>query len=136
MIRIKERQEIASLHVKAVRRSRDLTQEEFAEKIDVSSNTISRIERGETPLTADVALKINKHFFVSLDYLFGLTSHEEGSPPCSASCEDLLSAQTLIQSQDFLIKELKDKLDAIQRVLNNEVPPKLTIKRQTPQEGK
>ncbi|MCM3136248.1 helix-turn-helix transcriptional regulator [Paenibacillus polysaccharolyticus] len=56
--------------VKELREENNLSQLEFAESIDVSSNTISRIERREMSLSSDIALKIGDIYGVSLDWLF------------------------------------------------------------------
>lgn len=123
MKKVKTPYEISSEHVKAVRTRANLTQEEFAEKIGVSTNAISRIEREEVHLSAAIALKINRHFFVSLDYLFGLATHEEGEPPCSSTCEELLNAQSIINMQDNIIKDLRDKIDIIKNVVTGKEQP-------------
>lgn len=65
--------------VKELRLSKNLTQLEFGESIGVTSDTISRIEREETSLTSDIALKIADEYGVSLDWLF-LYSNEKLSP--------------------------------------------------------
>lgn len=65
--------------VKELRLRESLTQPAFAASIDVSSNTISRIEREEMSLSSDIALKIVDVYKVSLDWLF-LCSDDELSP--------------------------------------------------------
>lgn len=62
--------------VRELRENRNLTQEQFAEKIDIATNTLSRIERKEMSLSSDIAMKIAKEYHVSLDWLF-LRSNEE-----------------------------------------------------------
>lgn len=126
---VKERRELAIERVKAVRERANLTQEQFAEKIEVATNTISRIERGENDLTAIVALKINQKFFISLDYLFGLTPFEEGEPPCSATCEELLNAQNLVEIQTTEIERLRGTINIIKNVLDGKERPIITTKK-------
>lgn len=106
--------------VKAVRKRPGigLTQEAFAAEIGVSTNTISRIERGEISFSSDVALRIAKRWDVSLDYLFGRS-------PCMANemaDAELTSAQTLIDIQAATIKELSEKIGAIQRIIEGKKP--------------
>ena len=62
-----------SERVKTVRNRFNLTQKDFAKKIDVSLDTIKAIELTKDKLSFDVALRIAKTFNVSLDYLFNIT---------------------------------------------------------------
>ena len=124
----KAREEKATEHVRAVRERERLTQEQFAEKLGVSKNTISRIERGETALSADMALKVHDAFFISIDYLFGLTPYEDGEPLCSASCEELINAQNDIDRLTLENQTLRRKMDTIKAVLEEkEKPLKLNV---------
>ncbi|MBO5462252.1 MAG: helix-turn-helix transcriptional regulator [Clostridia bacterium] len=50
----------------------NITQEEFAEKIGVSPDTIRKIEQGKVKLTLDNAISIKNAFGVSLDWLYGV----------------------------------------------------------------
>lgn len=106
--------------VKAVRTRPDihLTQERFAEQINVSTNTISRIERGEISLTSGIAIKIAQKWGISLDYLFGCS-------PCMAhemSDAELTNAQNLIDMQAKTIKDLREKIEAIQQIIVGKKP--------------
>lgn len=117
MRQVKPQKEKAIEHFMAVRERARLSQEQFAEKLGVSKNTISRIERGETALSADMALKVHDTFFVSTDYLLGLTPYEDGEPPCSASCEKLINAQNDIDRLTLENQTLRRKIDTIKAVL-------------------
>lgn len=64
---------ITSERVKSVRNRVGLTQKDFADKIDISLDTIKAIELKDDKLSLDVALRIAKTFNVSLDYLFNIT---------------------------------------------------------------
>lgn len=119
------RKELSAKNIKAVRMRANMSQEQFAEALGVATNTISRIETKVSPVSAEVALKINERFYVCMDYLFGFSSEEEGEPPCSLTCEELLNAQSLIEVQEATIKDLRGKLDAIQDVLNGKISIKL-----------
>lgn len=55
-----------------LRKKENLTQAEFAEKIDVSAVLISDIERQTKKLSLPNAMEIAKQFKVSLDWLYGL----------------------------------------------------------------
>lgn len=125
---VMSREERSAKNVKAVRTRKNMSQEQFAEAIGVATNTISRIETGAVLLSADVALRINKEFFVNMDYLFGFSSYEEGEPSCSMTCEKLIDAQSLIDIQDAMIKELNSRFEEIRKQL----PDKKTIKLKKP----
>ncbi len=68
--------------LKVLRESRDLTQSELAEELDISEPQIWRYENGESKPRGDVVIKFATFFGVSSDYLFGLTDdpgvHVEG----------------------------------------------------------
>jgi transcriptional regulator with XRE-family HTH domain len=55
------------------RETRNYTREEFAEKIDVGVSQVTRYEREENDVTADVLARIARVLNVSSDYLIGLT---------------------------------------------------------------
>lgn len=111
------RKEHSAKNIKRVRERAGMSQEKFAETLGIATNTVSRIERGESPVSAEVALKINEKFFVCMDYLFGLSDEEEGEPPCSKTCEELLNAQNLIDLQDNMIKDFQSALETMQNTL-------------------
>lgn len=58
-------------NLKALRKQHELTQNELAEKLYVSIQSISRWETGESEPSFDVLLKIAEFFDVSTDYLLG-----------------------------------------------------------------
>jgi transcriptional regulator with XRE-family HTH domain len=47
----------------------DMTQEEFARRIDVSQGHFSYIERGEKEIGADILLRISEEFEKSIEWL-------------------------------------------------------------------
>jgi transcriptional regulator with XRE-family HTH domain len=47
----------------------NLTQEQLAEYVDISSSYMGQIERGERKVTLDTLLKITNRLNVSIDYL-------------------------------------------------------------------
>ena len=55
--------------IQTLRESLKLTQEEFAEIVGVSPNSMSRIERGKQHTTVSVLRKMARTFRVSIDYL-------------------------------------------------------------------
>jgi len=59
--------------VKELREDADLTQKQIAEFVHLSTISYIRYERGEREIPFDAAIKLAKHYNVSLDYLAGLT---------------------------------------------------------------
>ena len=59
--------------MRELRKERGLKQEELAAKINVSQQTISRIEKGENSLPADILVHLAKFFHVSADYILKLS---------------------------------------------------------------
>lgn len=55
--------------IKELRKERKLHQSELAAKINVSQQTVSRIENGDTTLPADILINLARFFNVSIDYL-------------------------------------------------------------------
>lgn len=55
--------------VRELRKERDMLQGELANKINVSQQTISRIENGDNALPADILVDLADFFGVSVDYI-------------------------------------------------------------------
>lgn len=97
----KRKKDIVLGRIKDLREWEKLTQAEFAESIEVSPNTISRIEREEMSLSSDIALKIADRHGISLDWLFG-RGEEMLSPERQARAKEALSC---IQERELAEKE-------------------------------
>lgn len=59
--------------VRELRKEYKLKQEELAAKINVSQQTISRIEKEENSLPADTLVDLARYFDVSVDYILYLS---------------------------------------------------------------
>lgn len=102
--------------VKELRQECGLTQEKFAEEIEVATNTISRIEQGKMSLSSEVALKIADKYYVSLDWLF-FRGEEQLCPACKAKADEAFACmkEQMTEELDFRgqkAKTLKLKLGA------------------------
>lgn len=72
MITVKEQ---FGKRLKSIRGSRSWTQENLAEKMDISSNYISSIERGQENPTFDMLVKFSKALGIEMEELFNF-GHE------------------------------------------------------------
>ena len=59
--------------IRELRNERGLRQEDLAEIINVSQQTISMLENGENSLPADLLIHLSKFFHVSADYILRLS---------------------------------------------------------------
>lgn len=60
--------------LKDLREDKDLNQKALSDKLNITLKTYQRYERGETPITLEVAEQLANFYNVSLDYLAGLTN--------------------------------------------------------------
>ncbi len=63
--------------IKVFRAIHDLTQEQLAQKIGVSRQTINSIEKGKFVPSVLIALKMSKLFGVTVNEIFSIESEEE-----------------------------------------------------------
>jgi len=66
--------EYISNNVQKYRLDRGLTQEEFAEKLSVSRQTVIAIEKGNYTPSVLLAIKIAKYFKVSVEEIFKISN--------------------------------------------------------------
>ena len=88
-----------------LRKEKNWSQEDFAEKLDVSRQAISRWENGTALPDAQNILRISKLFNVSADYL--LNDEYENGTNIDAVCEGIMSsiARTLANGHTISFEE-------------------------------
>ena len=93
------------LKIKRLRRKQGLTQEQFAEKIEIAPRTLCGIENGENFLTADTLEKILDVLNVSSSELFAL--------------EHIKSQEDLVNEIITDVQNLKDqqKIETIYKII-------------------
>lgn len=63
--------------VRELRKEYGLLQDELAKKLNVSQQTISRIEKEENSLPAEILIDLSKFFNVSVDYILYLSDYRQ-----------------------------------------------------------
>lgn len=80
------------------RKAKGLTQEQFAERINLSTSTLGRIERGLQPMSIDLLVEMACFYGVTLDYLvLGVEAN-----PSEAKSEIDLAIATLMAAKQKL----------------------------------
>lgn len=69
--------EIFSARLLALRKSKDISQQELAEHLGVSFHQVSKMETGQRGASLEVAYAIADYFNVSIDYLVGRSDDPE-----------------------------------------------------------
>jgi len=70
-------QEYILNEVNKLRTQKNITQEELAEKLKVSRQTIIAIEKGNYTPSVLLALKIANHFKLPVEHIFKISSYEK-----------------------------------------------------------
>lgn len=98
--------------IKTLRTNKKLTQEELAEKVDISKNYLSKVERGLSVLNTETFLKMAAELEFSLDD-FGIKTKSQNN-----EIKDVLIQKILYLSE----KELKSYsllLDTVKIIVND-----------------
>lgn len=98
--------------IKKLREDLNISKEILSEFLDMDTDTLSKIENGENPPTADMVYSLSDLFFCSIDYiLFGdgnkpkrTFTFEESSPTVESLKQ--ISALNRIAKNQFLMDEL------------------------------
>lgn len=64
--------------IKELRVERKMSQDELAQKLNITQSTVAKYEREDRDLNTDLIIKICKLFNISADYLLGL-ENEDGT---------------------------------------------------------
>ena len=94
--------------IKELRKSLKLSQGELGLKLDVHQRTISRYEKDEINLPADVVPKLCELFDCTSDYLLGLSDVNAKSPAVSGGAGDIPEEFKRLQEANELYLQLDD----------------------------
>ena len=70
-----------------LRKLKGLSQEELAEKIQVSRQTLSKYETGENDIPTAILIKLARFYGTSIDYLLGETGERRRYPELRGGSE-------------------------------------------------
>lgn len=59
----------SGLRIKKLRKKKELTQEQLANKLNISTSNLGKLERGLQGLSIDLLIELSIFFDVSLDYI-------------------------------------------------------------------
>lgn len=121
--------------VKELRKERKLRQEELAGRINISQQTVSRIENGDNALAADILMSLANYFGVSIDYILyrsdsrrGAESQAEFNEVQERNYDLCRRYEQLSQKNQELIYSLTEELESGQRVKDEFVSKKKETK--------
>lgn len=87
-------------NLRKLRESTNLTQEELAEKLGYSVNSISRIENGKIPMTERFRTEASKFFKVNEAYFF-LHDDNQGNEKKERILKEILSQLSVLSSDEL-----------------------------------
>lgn len=102
--------------IQQLRKERELTQEQLAEKLNVSQNTIAKIESGLRRPSIDFLLEISEFFNVSTNYLvFGVHAEDAEDEKLKKDIDEAIkkidqTIEKLLEKKEELLK-MKDELN-------------------------
>lgn len=99
--------------IQKLRKDKNLTQEELAEKIDLSTNYLSKVERGLSVLNVETFLKMAKVLDFSLED-FGIKADNKIDVSKKELIERILSSS---EKEIKAYSELLNTMDSVVRIL-------------------
>ena len=105
--------ESLSLKIKAIREVSGLTQEELAEKCDVSWRTISNLERGIVMPSLQLICKLSKQFNISIDEL--LSSKVEKNKSLLRLTKESALIEEITQMSDNTLDHLAEYVKLLKK---------------------
>ncbi|MFH5187152.1 helix-turn-helix domain-containing protein [Paenibacillus sp. TAB 01] len=109
---------IPSHRIRTIRRAKELSGTEIADKLGISAQYYYNIERGKRNLSADVAAGLSKIFNVSADYLLGLSDDQNASVPTDQIIAEKQEPYYAITAKDE--KDIAKKLEAMMEELDSD----------------
>lgn len=108
-------------HVQGLREAKRLTQEQLADRIGRSVDTVSNIERGINATRIEVAYQIARELEVRLPDLFAFEPVAE-SPPRVVSQAAIAFQDLLVDVDEITVQRMLDLVRAGLRLAGHDVP--------------
>lgn len=102
-----------SIKIKALRKINNLTQEELAEKCNVSWRTISNLERGTVLPSLQLICKLSKQFNISIDEL--LSSKVEKNKSLLRLTKESALIEEITQMSDNTLDHLAEYVQLLKK---------------------
>ena len=103
-----------SLKIQALRKTNGLTQEELAEKCNVSWRTISNLERGAVIPSLDLVCNLSRHLNISLDEL--LNSKIQTNKSLSRLKKESEVIEEVMLINDNLLEHLSEYITLLKKL--------------------
>lgn len=98
--------------LRSARKNRDLTQEQLAEKLDISQKHYSEIERGLAGVSVNILIQISKTLNVSIDYLLlGNETITDSQPELSLILDLYEKSSPYIKRQMLMILQIISNIE-------------------------
>jgi len=109
-------QKLFGERVRMLRKRQGLTQEELAEKIERTPNTVSNIETGTVSPNVETIISIAKVLEVDIAELFNVAENLTADKKKRSAIEQIVS---LLQNQDMnIIKAVEEQIKTLTKLIN------------------